>query len=65
LTIPRLGKRVGIPYVCPTRFTAQFDFVGSRADDLKSKVPGDIASEIGVSSREKVPIKVVEIYAFI
>jgi hypothetical protein len=38
--------------------------VGSRTDDLKSKVPGNIASEIGVSSGEKVPIKVAEAYAF-
>jgi hypothetical protein len=38
--------------------------VGSRTDDLKSKVPGNIASEIGGSSGEKVPIKVAEAYAF-
>ena len=41
------------------------NFGGSHAETEKSKVPSKIAGRFGVSSGEKVPIKVVAIYVFI
>jgi hypothetical protein len=47
-----------------TKYQRRGLILAAHADDQKSKVPSKIADRFGVSSRGKVPTKVVAIYVF-